>query len=291
MRGMRRLLRLVLLVEACSGGGDRSLLTPFLGLPDLPEGTLGMMYIVFSRRRSGSTSLCDNLQMHPLVDAYFEVLNPTQYPTALARELEPSFPNHKAVIANLSGFVQSFQSRCTRARACGFKVFDEHVPADKLSLLVNSSEKKVKMIVLERENITAETDSLREALLNGNFGGTPCQQKRWSSWGYDAPSEVAAAAKLNDSVVAAKQRAWFDAVRALSTFGPQMWLKTEDFVASRERMSAAMEGITAFLGLPLCNATPGCTSLLADPCSKPPITQYEPAPSPSPPPLAKSHYS
>ena len=117
----------------------------------------------------------------------------------------------------------------------------------------------MRVISLERQNVTAEYDSWRRALSSGNWGVTPKRQdaaafaKRQTTQCVRHPETCFARPELanamNFSEFEKAHRRWFAQVRALRPLAPVLHLSMEQLVASKHSMNATLARVVAFLGL------------------------------------------
>ena len=212
-------------------------------------------FLIFSRQRSASNTLLNELRRHPNVTCHYEVLNIAQMPPEIGRGLNATY---FTAVADLPRFMAQFWDFCP-AQACGFKLFDKQMGRPLRELLQAAPPRSVRIISLERQNVTAEYDSWRRALSSGNWGVTPKRQdaaafaKRQTTQCVRHPEtcfarpEVANA--MNFSEFEKAHRRWFAQVRALRPLAPVLHLSMEQLVASKHSMNATLARVVAFLGL------------------------------------------
>ena len=80
-------------------------------------------FLIFSRQRSASNTLLNELRRHPNVTCHYEVLNIAQMPPEIGRGLNATY---FTAVADLPRFMAQFWDFCP-AQACGFKLFDKQM--------------------------------------------------------------------------------------------------------------------------------------------------------------------
>ena len=129
-------------------------------------------FLIFSRQRSASNTLLNELRRHPNVTCHYEVLNIAQMPPEIGRGLNATY---FTAVADRPRFMAQVWDFCP-AQACGFKLFDKQMGRPLRELLHAAPPRSVRVIALERQNVTAEYASWRRALSSGNWGVTPKRQ-------------------------------------------------------------------------------------------------------------------
>jgi LPS sulfotransferase NodH len=172
--------------------------------------------------RSASTTLCRNLALHPDITNENELLNPYEQHDVI-RDL--GYRSHHAVMADLPNFTRRLARNCPTP-FCVLKVFQDHViPPGELKQFFAWSDVPVDMIVLSRQNVTAQWQSYRKAAETGNWGTTPCEQRTGTAVYVNRTAKTLEtfSAELSD---------WFSSVRSLVAHGPQLELSMENLMTS-----------------------------------------------------------
>lgn len=189
--------------------------------------------------------------------------------------------SHAAAMSDLPAFMASFWRWCPTA-SCGFKVFDQQacctallpsshfvsrlppssqvrLPATLEQLLGSggggSGGQKVRLIVLERRNVTAEHASWVRALASGNWGRTPAEQAAVASGqhGVAAPLTPSAASLATARTPLRMFRRlhvrWFARVRALArqAGAPVLSLSAEELMQGESARAAAVARARTFV--------------------------------------------
>jgi len=133
-------------------------------------------------------------------------------------------------------------------------------------------ESSVRVILLERANVSAEWESLRRAVTTGNWGTSPARQQAYlqsgaplrgnrseltaegGAEGAEGAAGAATAAARHVGSLAQFTREheqWFELVRAaVPRASPRLHLQTEDLTGGAEALHGTMQRVFRFLGLP-----------------------------------------
>ena len=221
-------------------------------------------FLILSRQRSASTTLVRMIDEHQNATCLMELLNPggpklhflsarLVMPDARAAEIDGlraalSVTSHSEAMRDLPGLVDRFWRWCPHA-TCGFKVFDGHVRAPaSLWQLLGRSPKRVRLILLERENVSAEHASWQQAMRTGNWGRTPTEQRLASGAGTIPRPLLADSVSLES--FREKHVRWFREAETLATKVPTLRLSTEQMLRSPHGLASTRSRVYQFLGLP-----------------------------------------
>ena len=220
-------------------------------------------FLILSRQRSASTTLVRMIDEHPNATCLMELLNPggpklhflsarLVLPNTSAAALDQlrtalSVTTHADAMQDLPGLMERFWRWCPHT-TCGFKVFDGHVrPPASLGQLLGRAPRRPRLILLERENVTAEHASWQQAVRTGNWGRTPLEQRLAGSPG-TIPRPLYA-----DSVSLARFRemhaSWFLEAEKLAAKVPTLRLTTEEMLRSPHGLARTRSLVYQFLGL------------------------------------------
>ena len=113
------------------------------------------------------------------------------------------------------------------------------------ALLAGAPPGAVKVVVLERRNISAEFASWTRALASGNWGATPLAQQDGVSNGFRNPARANATtftqfAEMHDR--------WFRLAREFVPPPQLLHLWSEDLTGSNESLGSATRRVLTFLG-------------------------------------------
>lgn len=227
------------------------------------------LFLVLSRQRSASTTLVRMIDAHPDAVCLMELLNPggpvLKYlsPSLIITGSKPvdwyslraalNVTSHAETMHDLPGVVTRFLQWCPRP-VCGFKIFDGHVvPPASLPQLLRRMPGQVKLIVLERQNITQEYDSWRRAVRTGNWGRTPSEQ-HYRSYQRNSTELVARprpdlAQSVSFEEFRSRHISWFREVDRLATTAPTLRLTTEEMILSEKHMLKTRTRVFHFLEL------------------------------------------
>ena len=137
---------------------------------------------------AGTARAHDALHAHVLAHVWLvarrRIFSPHNFAADGLREAL-GFDTHAEVMSRMGEFMGKFWSLCP-SLACGFKVFPGQVrPSLHLAQLFDgldeSARRTLRMIVLERENVTAEWLSVTKASATGNWGTSPQRQQTIAS--------------------------------------------------------------------------------------------------------------
>ena len=231
------------------------------------------MVIIFSRARSGSTLFQASLDLQPDITMYYELFGEdtrsNQQYSALRRSL--GYPNRTSVMADIPGFLSALMAQCP-TRVCGFKVFDNDItpPATLDQLFVwarrrrarTAAPRRIRSIVLERTNRTAEYLSKQRAFTTGDWSTTPCRRER-------RPVLVTRRTTVPTYKVSAEQDSqwhdsWFGRVREVARgHGPHLEIRSEFFFGHEvETVEHVLDflGVAAVPSVPLVDPSISCSS-------------------------------
>ena len=199
------------------------------------------IFIIFSRPRSSSSTLCDHLNQQPDVTMFYELFSPDANGPGIAdarRRL--GYPTHSSARNDVSGLMTALSAYCP-TRLCGFKVFDHHLDEDEVvrshleelfAWSANRS-KPTKMVMLKRKDSAKEYASVKKALETGNWGTTPCLQQE-TKQDTKAEKGYTATPKPFEKFELEKKK-WFNTVRSLSPqHGPLLALEMETFIHNQK---------------------------------------------------------
>jgi len=234
-------------------------------------------FVIFSRQRSASSTFVSALNLHPHVSCGFELFAPkNQFGDEVRKAL--GFGSHAEQLARLADFMEGWWSLCP-SKACGFKVFTGQVhPLKNLPLLLGpvdgsaaatgpDAASPVRVILLERWNVSAEYASWMRAVSTGSWGTSPARQAAQQQGALRLPFHHAnatatgagsgggkAAAHLyqqTEKQFKAEHDAWFKAVGDVVPKGsPTLHLFTEDLTAGADALAKTMARVFKFLSLP-----------------------------------------
>ena len=224
-------------------------------------------FLIFSRQRSASTTLARLLDEHPQVTCLLELLNAGgpkvqflshQLVAPAAKQVDMTglraalnVSSHSDAMADLPRVMARFWDWCPH-KTCGFKIFDDHLraPASLQDLLGRVPKRPLKLIVLERNNVTAEYLSWQKAVSTGHWR-TPQEQNEL--FGHHRVTGTvpmpAYAAKVTLQEFAAKHAAWFAEVAKLSNRAPMLRLLSEDIIRDTQGLEQTRARVYRFLGL------------------------------------------
>lgn len=228
-------------------------------------------FLLFSQPRSASSSFVNVLNAHPQVLCETEVLSDSWDADGQAWKRDLGFRKKGDIMRRLPLFMASFWTsacsfraigpssgnraaerllrRKTRPSACGFKVFQRHFrwlpPAANLSRLLRGAPPgSVRVIVLERRNVSAEFASWRRAMTSGNWGITPGAQREHAAIGFRNPAR---AANTTFAQFAQMHHAWFRQARELVPRPLMLHLWAEDLTRDNASLLDATARALAFL--------------------------------------------
>ena len=240
-------------------------------------------FVVFSRQRSASSTFVSALNLHPHVSCGFELFQPkNQFGDEVRKAL--GFSSRAEQLTRLGDFMEGWWSLCP-SKACGFKVFTGQVhPLKNLPLLFgpvgghgtaatggggsDADRSPVRVLVLERWNVSAEYASWTRAVVTGSWGTSPARQAAQQQGALRLPFHHANAStkavfhaghpqapahhlKQTEAQFAREHDEWFKAVDAVVPNGsPKLHLFTEDLTAGGDALSRTMARVFKFLSLP-----------------------------------------
>lgn len=177
-----------------------------------------------------------------LVSESFKPVNMTSLRAALG------VTSHADAMKNLSTVMLRFWEWCPHV-VCGFKVFDRHVitPAS-VSQLIDGGPTQLKLIILERRNISAEYASWRRAVRTGNWGRTPREQLFAKSSSGTIP-RPGLASNVSFQQFKKEHIAWFREVNRSAVNAPVLRLQTEEMIRSPPTLNWTRSRVFDFLGL------------------------------------------
>ncbi|KAL1504175.1 hypothetical protein AB1Y20_010584 [Prymnesium parvum] len=221
-------------------------------------------FLILSRQRSASTTLVSMLDKHPNVTCLMELLNPggpimpflsprlvvagEKYVDMTALREALGVRTHPEAMTNLPAVMSRFWGWCPHA-TCGFKVFDDHVrqPA-RLSQLISHKLSRgstpIKLVVLERRNVSAEYVSWQRAMSTGVWGRRPGDQRQRGT----IPRPTLASS-VSFEEFRAKHEAWFLSVHSLAATLPTLRLITEEMIKTEHSLARTQLRLFKFLGL------------------------------------------
>tara|TARA_B110001452_G_scaffold261231_1_gene259779 strand:+ start:654 stop:1487 length:834 start_codon:yes stop_codon:yes gene_type:complete len=239
------------------------------GADDSVEQPHQQRFLLFSQPRSASSSFVNLLNAHPQVLCEAEVLSDSWDADGQAWKRDLGFRKKGDIMRRLPSFMASFwasacgfrpigpssravqrlRRRKRRPSACGFKVFQRHFrwmpPAANLSRLLRGAPPgSVRVIVLERRNVSAEFGSWRRAMTSGNWGITPGAQRDAAAVGFRNPAR---AANTTFAQFARMHRAWFQKARELVPRPLLLHLWAEDLTRDNVSLLDATARALAFL--------------------------------------------
>jgi len=217
-------------------------------------------FVVLTRPRSASTTFIQLLGRHPDVSAAFEVYN-FGHPSTLHASLGFG-PTESPGVPDFSGRFFA----CCPTPVCGFKMMDGHVRptiigawlGDHTGVPYSAYEPQqptaaqlaahgVRLLVLERRNVTAEYHSLSRAKKLGDWGTTPEDHARFAANG--VPSGSIDPTHVSASEFAAQHRLFSNESSAALPSRPHRHIWSEALMGSHEHCNATMAGVFDFLGV------------------------------------------
>ena len=184
--------------------------------------------VVLGSQRSASTTLINRLN-RGLGDSYHmhhETFRENGIGEWMKRALPSSMTGSRAR-AQPCAFRRAFtaSSLCAGTLVCGLKVFRGQLENDDIGALVDCDDgRSTRVVVLKRENRTAQYASYQHAMKTGNWGTTPSKQKHWTnltSW----KAEPLTLPEYDDAL-----REWYARAEALHHHP----VKTEELIADQE---------------------------------------------------------
>ena len=225
-------------------------------------------YIILSRPRSMSTTLCQLLNAHPRLRCDFELLNPQAYYVNRMLSLSGmagQLSTHNDLMSNLDEVLHRYWARCPPGTGCGFKVFGgipiEHLapPASLRQLFLQPC--NVKYILLER-NFKAQYRSHMKAISSNNWATSPAVRQvghvRPISPG-ERPQADEILAQWTPAVALREHNAWHSSIVAAASANgrPLLRIAAEDLMEMNwaRTNGSTMRRVMRFLGVhPLTHA-------------------------------------